>query len=107
MDTERIKTIQSNTAYPDSQSVNSALLQVWNEVQQENCETIETLHKRISELEEDCKRLANELLAQHNCMTTRLLQERKCYDCRPDICGLVFAEKYLDYPVARQKKETE
>lgn len=31
MTTERIKEIQSNTAYPDSISVQQALLQVWNE----------------------------------------------------------------------------
>lgn len=31
MTTERIKEIQSKTAYPDSISVQQALLQVWNE----------------------------------------------------------------------------
>ena len=31
MTTERIKEIQSQTAYPDSISVQQALLQVWNE----------------------------------------------------------------------------
>ena len=35
MTTERIKEIQSKTAYPDSVSVQQALLQVWNECQQE------------------------------------------------------------------------
>ena len=35
MTTERIKEIQSKTAYPESVSVQQALLQVWNEVEQE------------------------------------------------------------------------
>lgn len=35
MNTERIKEIQSKTAYPDSVSVQQALLQVWNECEQE------------------------------------------------------------------------
>ena len=35
MTTERIKEIQSKTAYPESASVQQALLQVWNEVEQE------------------------------------------------------------------------
>jgi len=34
MTTERIKEIQSKTAYPESVSVQKALLQVWNEVAQ-------------------------------------------------------------------------
>jgi len=36
MTTERIKEIQSKTAYPDSISVQQALLQVWNESEQRN-----------------------------------------------------------------------
>ena len=35
MTTDRIKEIQSETAYPDSMSVQQALLKVWNECQQE------------------------------------------------------------------------
>ena len=34
MTTERIKEIQQQTAYPDSVSVQQALLQVWNECSQ-------------------------------------------------------------------------
>jgi len=34
MTTERIKEIQNKTAYPESASVQQALLQVWNEVAQ-------------------------------------------------------------------------
>ena len=35
MDTDRIKEIQQGTAYPDSVSVQQALLKVWNETSQE------------------------------------------------------------------------
>jgi len=35
MNTERIKEIQQATAYPESVSVQQALLQVWNECEQE------------------------------------------------------------------------
>ena len=35
MNSERIKQIQLDTAYPESQSVKRALLQVWNECEQE------------------------------------------------------------------------
>lgn len=35
MNTERIKEIQQETAYPDSISVQQALLKVWNECEQE------------------------------------------------------------------------
>ena len=41
MTTERIKEIQSKTAYPNSVSVQQALLQVWSEVSQER-ETFNT-----------------------------------------------------------------
>lgn len=36
MNSERIKEIQQETAYPDSVSVRRALLQVWNECEQQN-----------------------------------------------------------------------
>ena len=35
MDTDRIKEIQQETAYPESVSVQQALLKVWNETAQE------------------------------------------------------------------------
>ena len=35
MNSERIKQIQLHTAYPESHSVKRALLQVWNECEQE------------------------------------------------------------------------
>lgn len=38
MTTDRIKEIQSKTSYPDSISVQQALLQVWNECEQEQFE---------------------------------------------------------------------
>ena len=42
MNTERIKEIQAETGYPDSVSVQQALLKVWNECEQDkvkNCNT--------------------------------------------------------------------
>ena len=36
MNSDRIREIQEETAYPDSVSVKTALLQVWNECQQES-----------------------------------------------------------------------
>jgi hypothetical protein len=36
MNSDRIKEIQQKTAYPESISVKQALLQVWNECEQEN-----------------------------------------------------------------------
>jgi len=47
MKSERIKEIQMATAYPDSQSVQQALLQVWNECQQERMYSEEEVKKLI------------------------------------------------------------
>ena len=44
MTTERIKEIQSKTAYPDSVSVQQALLQVWNECEQEQLRIADVVH---------------------------------------------------------------
>jgi hypothetical protein len=53
MTSERIKDIQQQTAYPDSVSVQRALLQVWNECsqlpQQETLYTEEQVRKALSE----------------------------------------------------------
>ena len=38
MKTDRIKEIQDKTAFPDSVSVCQALLQVWNECEQDNAD---------------------------------------------------------------------
>ena len=50
MKTDRIKEIQQTTAYPESVSVKQALLQVWNECEQE-------YRSRASELPSDEKTL--------------------------------------------------
>ena len=42
MTTERIKEIQAETGYPDSVSVQQALLKVWNECEQENVKNCNT-----------------------------------------------------------------
>jgi len=51
MTSERIKEIQQQTAYPDSISVQQALLQVWNEclqlTQQENLYTEEQVREAL------------------------------------------------------------
>lgn len=49
MNSERIKEIQQGTAYPDSISVQQALLQVWNE-----CEQQERMYSDIQEYAEFC-----------------------------------------------------
>ena len=45
MNIDRIKEIQMQTAYPESKSVRDALLQVWNEMQQEvkSCNDVATI----------------------------------------------------------------
>ena len=46
MTTERIKEIQAETAYPNSTSVQQALLKVWNECEQErvkNCSILDVV----------------------------------------------------------------
>ena len=49
MNTDRIREIQKRTAYPDSLSVYTALLQVWNETVQD----IQAV-KRLMEHKEKC-----------------------------------------------------
>ena len=44
MNSDRIKEIQQTTAYPDSISVKQALLQVWNECEQEKLESSSPRH---------------------------------------------------------------
>ena len=51
MNSERIKKIQSETPYPESRSIQQALLKVWNECQQENNKNIEVLKNRNRTLE--------------------------------------------------------
>lgn len=46
MTTDRIKEIQSKTAYPESVSVQQALLQVWNECEQEQLRLHNVVHRR-------------------------------------------------------------
>ncbi len=49
MTTERIKEIQKTTAYPDSTSVQQALLQVWNECEQERSYSEEEVYHILVE----------------------------------------------------------
>ena len=52
MTSERIKEIQECTAYPNSKSVQLALLQVWNECAQQSQSEIESLTKEVERLRE-------------------------------------------------------
>jgi hypothetical protein len=53
MTADRIEEIQKGTAFPDSVSVQQALLQVWNECQQENKEEIERLKAILKEISDE------------------------------------------------------
>ena len=58
MTTDRIKEIQGKTAYPDSISVQQALLQVWNECEQEQLRIADvvksfTAEEVVNELKEN------------------------------------------------------
>jgi hypothetical protein len=52
MNSDRIKEIQMATAYPDSQSVQQALLQVWNECQQERMYSEDEVRKLFNQYKE-------------------------------------------------------
>jgi hypothetical protein len=55
MTPDRIEQIQNETAYPDSQSVKSALFTVWHETQLANEKKIQELEKNNSNLVEQIK----------------------------------------------------
>ena len=57
MTSDRIKELQDETAYPKSRSVRQALLQVWNECQQEQNKKLQDLIRKIEihvETTEEC-----------------------------------------------------
>ena len=62
MTTDRIKEIQSKTAYPDSISVKQALLQVWNECEQEQLRLHNVSNSVATEYAEFCVRCDREKL---------------------------------------------
>ena len=53
MNSDRIKEIQQTTAYPDSVSVKQALLQVWNECEQQQVKTIPAVMKKVKVTQDD------------------------------------------------------
>jgi hypothetical protein len=57
MNSERIKEIQQATAYPESVSVQQALLQVWNECESEHNRIVEELKAEIQMLKDYCNDL--------------------------------------------------
>lgn len=72
MNTKRIEEIQKETAYPDSISVQQALLKVWNECEQEKA----VKNNAVSPL------VSNSVC--HDCLMGRdeFEPEWKCPDCR-------------------------
>ena len=66
MTTDRIKEIQSKTAYPDSISVQQALLQVWNECEQEQNKSDAKLIAAAPEMFEALKRVEAYLVANED-----------------------------------------
>ena len=60
MNSDRIKKLQEQTAFPDSVSVRQALLQVWNECQQENNIELAALRKENEELRATLNRALND-----------------------------------------------
>ena len=62
MDSTRIQEIQQKTAYPDSKSVQQALLQVWNECAQEQAQLIELYKREVATLTDLATHLREELL---------------------------------------------
>ena len=63
MNSERIEEIQKQTAYPESQSVFTALHQVWNEVGQEYQAEIRQLEARVARMRYQLLGYRNELIA--------------------------------------------
>ena len=57
MTSERIKEIQDGTAYPESTSVKQALLQVWNECEQEKSKNPIDINKLRDEFFAECTEL--------------------------------------------------
>jgi transposase-like protein len=73
MTTDRIKEIQSKTAYPDSISVQQALLQVWNECEQEQL--------RIANVVGQSEQLTCPRCKSTNCLTPDKENDAECNDC--------------------------
>ena len=61
MDTNRIKEIHQKTAFPNSISVQQALLQVWNECEQQHIQERDRLRSKVKELEYDAQKRNNAL----------------------------------------------
>lgn len=59
MTTDRIKKIQESTAYPSSQSVQQALLQVWNECEQQKQIEIDSLTNEVERLRKEREEKTN------------------------------------------------
>ena len=92
MTPERIKEIHSLTAYPESISVRQALLQVWNECEQDNKELREQVRKLREGLEEVLKEYeySCKLMAEANGMENepQFLQTWDMNNCKHSESGV-------------------
>ena len=59
MNTDRIKEIQQETAYPESVSVQQALLKVWNETEQEQLRKYDVIGQS-EQLANFCKKISKQ-----------------------------------------------
>ena len=66
MNSDRIKEIQETTAYPESVSVKQALLQVWNECEQQQNKSDAKLIAAAPEMFEALKRVEAYLVANED-----------------------------------------
>ena len=77
MNTERIKEIQQETAYPDSIGVQQALLKVWNECEQEKAVKNNAVLPHVSDMVCDHR--------YHSRNGRSMLYEGWCEKCGTDI----------------------
>lgn len=84
MTTERIKEIQDQTAYPDSISVQQALMKVWNECEQEQL--------RLHNVSKCC----DEYLEVRD-----LYKEPKTYRLFCNLCNTTHNQEKIDWNTAR------
>ena len=102
MNSQRIKEIQMTTAYPDSISVQQALLQTWNECEQESRAKLSSLHDKIYGLEAQLERalmVPQEIMAKHD-----LIQKEWDRHCDPSVAANDFSE-LLKEAICRIKLE--
>lgn len=63
MNSDRIKEIQETTAFPESLSVKQALLQVWNECEQQANKEIEVLKSQLKAKDKEIENIKLEIIS--------------------------------------------